>query len=75
MSGKKAIKDLAKREGVSVNKIRKEIKIAIEDAYSNPSTRMKWTALFGEGVIPTPEQFIEVVSEDLTKSDFLLRKL
>ena len=67
MSGKKAIKDLAKREGVSINKIRKEIKIAIEDAYSNPSTRMKWTAMFGEGVIPTPEQFIEVVSEDLIK--------
>ena len=75
MSSKKAIKDLVKREGVSVNKIRKEITVAIEDAYSSPSTRMRWTELFSEGVIPNPEQFIEVVSEDLLKSDFLLRKL
>ena len=69
-NSKKAIKEIAKRDGKSINAVRKEIQIAIDQAYSNPLTHAQWTALFGEGVRPTPEEFVEVVSADLLKIDF-----
>ena len=63
-NSKKAIKEIAKRDGKSVNAVSKDL------AYSNPLTHAQWTALFGEGVRPTPEEFVEVVSADLLKIDF-----
>lgn len=63
MNGKQAIKAIAKREGKSVSEIRKSIKVAIAEAYNNPFTRGQWDELFGEGVIPTPEEFLCVMVE------------
>ena len=70
-SGKKAINDIAKREGKSVNAVRKEIAASIKDAYSNQRTRKWWDELFGEGVVPTPEQFLDVMAEELKNKNNL----
>ena len=70
-SGKKAINDIAKREGKSVNAVRKEIAASIKDAYSNQRTRKRWYELFGEGVVPTPEQFLDVMAEELKNKNNL----
>lgn len=61
--GKRAIKMIAEREGKSVKEIRGEINKAIEEAYRNPVTRSKWDGLFGEGRMPSPEEFIEVMAD------------
>ena len=70
-SGKKAINDIAKREGKSVNAVRKEIAASIKDAYSNQRTRKRWDELFGEGVVTTPEQFLDVMAEELKNKNNL----
>ena len=72
-SGKKAINDIAKREGKSVNEVRKEIAASIKDAYSNQRTRKRWDELFGEGVVPTPEKFLDVMVEELKNKNNLCR--
>lgn len=65
------IKQIAKREGKSVNAVRREIAASIKDAYSNQHTRKWWNELFGEGVIPTPEQFLDVMVEELKNKNKL----
>ena len=61
--GSKAIKKIAKERGMSVNQVRKEIAEAIKEAYKNPTTRFEWHRIFGENVIPTPEEFVVVMAE------------
>lgn len=61
--GVKAIKKIAKERGMSVNQVRKEIVEAIKEAYKNPITRWEWERMFGENVIPTPEEFIVVMAK------------
>lgn len=55
---KNAIKAIALREGISVAAVRNEMIVAIEAAYQNPYTRAIWNERFGDGVVPTPEEFI-----------------
>ncbi len=63
--GKKIISQVAKMNGVSEEYVRKEIKLAILDAYRNEKTKKTWNEMFGEGVLPTPEEFIIKMADKL----------
>lgn len=63
--GKKIIKQIAKENGVSVDEVRRDMEIAIKEGYHNPDTRQKWSEMFGEGVLPTPEEFICTISKEV----------
>lgn len=57
---KKALKQLAKKEGVSVETVRHEIEIAIAEARKNtdPKARAFWKTVPHKGEQPTPEEVI-----------------
>ncbi|EOS25223.1 hypothetical protein C804_04592 [Lachnospiraceae bacterium A4] len=57
---KEAIKKIAKSEGKS--EIREEMEQAIMIGFLNKGTRHKWDSLFGSGRLPSPEEFITVLS-------------
>lgn len=59
---KDAIKKIAKREGKSESEIREEMEEAIMTVFLNTETRDKWDSLFGTGRLPSPEEFIAVLS-------------
>ncbi|TGY95309.1 hypothetical protein E5329_15520 [Petralouisia muris] len=61
-AAKKAIKKIAKREGKSESEIREEMERAIMIGFLNKETRYKWNSLFGSGRLPSPEEFITVLS-------------
>jgi len=65
--GEAAIKKVAQQNGVTVEQVRSEMKIAILEGYKNPETREKWNELFGEGHLPEPEEFILVMSKQVRK--------
>jgi len=66
---KKALKQLAKREGVSVETVRHEIEIAIAAARksTDPKARAFWKSVPRKGEYPTPEEVI-VHLAGMTKS-------
>lgn len=61
-TAKDAIKKIAKREGKSESEIREEMERAIMIGFLNKETRCKWDSLFGLGRLPSPEEFITVLS-------------
>jgi len=56
----RSLKKIAKREGVSVEEVRREIELAINLAQKNPDPKIQkfWNSLPGEGVKPTQEEII-----------------
>ena len=56
--GEAAIRKVAIQNGVSVEHVRTEMKMAILAGYMNPETRTQWDVIFGEGHLPEPEEFI-----------------
>ena len=46
---------------------RNEIEYAIKDAYNNPRTHQEWVGIFGEGNLPTPEEFLCIMTEAIKK--------
>ena len=66
-AAKNAIKKIAKREGKSESQIREEMEKAIMIGSLNKETRHKWDSLFGSGRLPSPEEFIEVLSLEVAK--------
>ena len=64
---KDAIKKIAKRERKSESEIRKEMEKAILIGYMNNETRCKWDSLFGIRRLPSPEEFISVLSREVVK--------
>ena len=64
---KDAIKKIAKRERKSESEIRKEMEKAILIGYMNNETRCRWDSLFGIGRLPSPEEFISVLSREVVK--------
>ena len=64
---KDAIKKIAKRERKSESEIRKEMEKAILIGYMNNETRCMWDSLFGIGRLPSPEEFISVLSREVVK--------
>lgn len=61
-TAKDAIKKIATREGKSESEIREEMEKAIMIGFLNKETRAKWDSLFGLGRLPSPEEFITVLS-------------
>lgn len=59
----KEIKRIAKREGKKESEIRDEMRKAIIIGFMNPSTKFNWSNIFGEGHLPSPEEFISVIVE------------
>ena len=66
----KAIKKIARQEGVSPEMVYKEIQWAIEDGYNNPDPTVQayWRKIIPDGVLPPPEKIIEILSNELLKS-------
>lgn len=60
MSVNKLLKNMAQKEGTSVEEIRKEMQKAIDAGFDNPdpAVRAKWTEMWGEGKKPTVDEFI-----------------
>lgn len=63
-----AIKKIAKRDGVSVNYVRKQMKIAMLNGLSSTDPHIKrfWDSIPHEGEIPTPEELIIYIAEIVT---------
>lgn len=67
-AAKDAIRKIAKREGISESEIREEMEKAIMIGFLNKDTRDKWDSLFGSGRLPSPEEFITVLSLKVAKN-------
>lgn len=61
-AAKDVIKKITKREGKSESEIREEMENAIMIGFLNKETTHKWVSLFGSGRLPSPEEFITVLS-------------
>ena len=57
--GADAIARVARDNGMSAKDMRNDMREEILAAYENRETRNQWDEIFGEGVIPTPEEFVE----------------
>ncbi len=66
-AAKDVIKKIAKREGKSEREIREEMEKAIMIGFLNMGTRHKWDSLFGSGRLPSPEEFIAVLSMEVVR--------
>ena len=64
-AAKDAIKKIAKRERKSESEIRQEMEKAILIGYMNNETRCRWDSLFGIRRLPSPEEFISVLSREV----------
>ena len=64
-----AIRKVAKQQGISTSQCREEISEAIREAWetSDPVIRQCQLDLVGEGRVPTPEEFIYLISSKLSK--------
>lgn len=54
---KKALKAIAKQEGTSVAEVKKEIQLAINEAYVTPNSYAR--CIPSKGDVPTVEEFLE----------------
>ena len=59
---KKQLRRLLKEREKSESEIREEMEKAIMIGFLNKETRNKWDNLFGVGKLPSPEEFITVLS-------------
>ncbi len=64
---KDVIKKIAKRERKSENEIRKEMEKAILIGFMNNEARCKWDSLFGIRRLPSPEEFISILSREVVR--------
>lgn len=60
-----AIEEVAKKRNLTVEEVRKEMQKEIMCAYENKESKDRWNKIFGENVIPTPEEFIMKLEEML----------
>ena len=63
----RAIKKIAKKEGVSPEFVYAEIKKAITIGYNNldPVVQAYWRKICPDGRMPTPEEYIEIIANDI----------
>ena len=61
----KIIKELAVKNCTSESEIRREMKLAILEWYKNSYTRENWNRILGEGNLPTPEEFIIIMAQQV----------
>ena len=64
---RRALKAVAKQEGISLDKIRSEIMCAINEAMQSEDTAIqsRWENIPHKGKAPTPEEFITYVVNHL----------
>jgi len=53
---RKIYKEIARKHGVSIGEVRRDIQAAIDEAYKTPSFYAR--CVYREGEKPTPEEFI-----------------
>ena len=65
MIAQQAIKRLAERDGVTVEYVRSQMKIAMLHGLCNPDPKIKayWRSIPHEGDVPTPEELIIYTTE------------
>lgn len=63
--GRKIIRRIARENRVNEMAVRKEMEKAIMEGYKNPRTKQEWNRLFGAGHMPTPEEFIAVMTKNV----------
>lgn len=70
---KDLFKAIADANGVSVEELKKDIQLAIEIAQNNPDAKMQteFRKYFGDR-IPTPEEFVYVLTKGITKDEDIL---
>lgn len=63
----KALKKIAKRDGVSVRAVKREIEIAVAAARDNPDPKSQafWKSIPCKGERPTPEEVITYLADTL----------
>lgn len=69
VKGKLFIKQIAEKNQVTVEEVRKEMEFAIKEARKNPETQQRWKELFGEAGEPTPEKLISIISKEVKKKN------
>ena len=69
--GLKAIEQVAAEHGISVAEVRKEMAIAINEAFSNPDpdVQARLTKISRTGDRPTPEEFIVFIAEKIKSEE------
>ena len=71
MNLQKVIEEVAKKNGVTVEEVRKEMGLALDAAWGNPEKtpveEMRQKEISSNGTVPTPEQFIQHCVEKLKK--------
>ena len=63
----KVLKQIAKKEGVSVEIIYDEMCKAINEGFFNPDPEIQkhWRKIAPDGTIPSPDQFIELLANEI----------
>ena len=66
----KAIKKIAKQEGVSAGVVYSEMQKAISEGYYNPDPEVQeyWRKIDPDGKMPLPEKVIEILSKEVKKN-------
>jgi transposase-like protein len=67
----RAIREVARREGVRPEVVYTEIQKAIEAGYTSPDPEVQayWRKIAPDGAVPTPEQVIEILSREIKSTD------
>lgn len=65
MKSKSILEIVAEKESVSVEEVRREIQLAIDDAMKNPDPKIQaqWRKIPKKGKKPTPEEVIEFIGK------------
>ena len=63
----KLIKKIAEQQGVSPESVYAEILKAIQISYNdpNPARQAYWRNIAPDGELPTPEQFIKILADEI----------
>ncbi|MCL1858660.1 MAG: sporulation initiation factor Spo0A [Oscillospiraceae bacterium] len=68
----KAIKKVAKQNGVSAESVYYEISKVIKAGYNNPDPAVQeyWRKIAPNGEIPSPEKVIEILAKEIKKNKY-----
>lgn len=67
MKPQNALEIVAAKEGISVEEVRREVQLAIDEAMKNPDPKIQaeWRKIPKKGKKPTPEEVVEFFSKSL----------
>lgn len=69
---RKTLKQIAEREGVSLETVHHEIELVIAEALKNTDVRMRtlWKAIPCKGEYPTPEELIIYITNNIDRNNY-----